>query len=480
MRNKLFPLLNPRSQPKINGILVAAAMALFLFCGRVLASESEGAEPTRLDIEAKIQDLEQALESNTQDVETRFAYVQALNKGGHFWRADEAIRPLMEEEDSPAGALALAAKLAYLIGNYDRAEKLNKQIIEADPTGKIMAMVNLSFAYYQQNKFDEIRAIEFPPGVQLPNLVPIREQFVDGEKPYALEWENEEKVAIVPFIVTDDLPVMTVEVNGVPLAMIFDTGADQLILDDEVAEALGVESVSSAMGSFGGGLQSEIGFSKVERVKLGEVTMHSVPVTILPTKRFSSGFTAGKYTIAGIFGTAFMRQFLGTLDYENEELVLRERSEASANDFRESLNGRIAGEIPFALAATHMMLAKGSINGVQGMTFFVDSGLAGGRAKFTAPIQTLNVLGIPEPETKFDEDSVGGGGGKFASGEFEVESIGLGELVQGKSYGQYGALTPGSYSGGGIIRDALISHMYLRQYDSWTIDFDSMQYIFVH
>jgi hypothetical protein len=479
MRITLLLSLSDLWKPRLTGLVAAAALVLLMVCGYASATESGAEEPTRIDIESEITDLGQALENKLRDAETRFAYAQALYKGSHFWRADAAIVPLLQEQNPPPGTLLLAAQLANLIGDYERAESMYKKIIDTDPAGKIMAMVKLAFTYYQQDKYDEIRALEFPPGVQLPNLVPIQEQFVDGEEPYALEWANEEKFAIVPFIVTDDLPVMTVEVNGVPLTMIFDTGADTLIIDDEVAAALSIESVASAMGSFGGGLQSEIGFGKVERVKLGEVTMRSVPVTILPTKRFSSGFTDGKYTIGGIFGTAFMREFLGTLDYKNERLILRERSSAGARKFRDSLKNRIAGEVPFALNATHIMLAKGSINGVDGLTFFVDSGLAMERAKFTAPIQTLNVLGILEPETKVDENSVGGGGGAFASGEFSVDSIGLGELVQKvTSYGEYGSSAPESYWAAGFIQDALISHRYLRQYSSWTLDFDNMTYIF--
>jgi hypothetical protein len=62
----------------------------------------------------------------------------------------------------------------------------------------------------------------------------------------------------------------------------------------------------------------------------------------------------------------------------------------------------------------------------------------------------------------------------WQSGFFAVESIGLGELVQQGALGEYGALPPEFYWSRGYIQDFLISHCFLRQYATWTIDFDRM------
>jgi hypothetical protein len=123
-------------------------------------------------------------------------------------------------------------------------------------------------------------------------------------------------------------------------------------------------------------------------------------------------------------------------------------------------------------------MARGSLNGKDGLTFFVDSGLAS-PACFSAPIQTLEYVGIPEPEKEIHEDSVGGGGGKWASGTFPIKRIGLGPLMQSNVIGEYGSRPPESYWSLGFIQDGLISHRFLRQYSSWTLDFDTMTYIFI-
>ncbi len=429
----------------------------------------------RADVLVELAEEARAFQRNRDDAEVRFRYARLLFESGDFWQARDVVLPLVGSPSPSTEVMEMAAKLEYLTAHYDEAVSLYERVIEAkegDVGGQVMANVNKLFAYYQQNRFDKINEIEFPAGVQLPNAT-LAAGF--NQNPYRLEWNTDEMVSVVPFHIIDPLPVMTVEVNGIPVQMFFDTGADMFILDSEIAEAMGIESVVGAMGTFGGGLQQEIGFAKVEKVKLGDVTIQEVPLTILPTKRFSAGFHG--YTIGGIIGTAAMRQFLGSLDYKNEQLVLRERSPEKARKLRLEMGDRVAAEIPFVLDQTHLMMARGSINDKEGLTFFMDSGLAS-RNMLTAPIQTLEYLGIPEPDRTVNEESGGGGGGVWASGQFSVERVALGLLVQNNTTGEFGARPPESYWSEFYIQDALLSHQFLRQYASWTLDFDNMTYIF--
>ncbi len=440
-------------------------------------SKSSRKEKTRADILNEIKILEPEFKKNPDNKELRFKYGKLLYQSGEFWQASDVIAPLIKEAEPSAEALSLGAELAYLLADYNEAENLYNRVIEAkkgDVSGQVMAKVGLVFTYYQTNQYDKSKKIEFPSGAKLPNWELMK---TFKENPYHMEWHNEKKVSVVPFLMTDPLPIMILEFNGVPVHVIFDTGADTFILDNEIAADLGIEWVSKAVGSFGGGKRSEIGFGKVESVKLGEATLKEVPVTILPTKRFSAGFENGKYTLGGFIGTAGLKQFLSTLDYKNGQLILREKTEENAKKLREELKDKIAAEVPFVLKHTHVMMARGSLNGKTGLTFFVDSGLAGS-ACFSAPIQTLEYVGIPVPKTKVDENGVGGGGGKWASGTFPIKSIALGPLTQSNVTGEYGAMTPATYWSAGFIQDGLISHRFLRQYSSWTLDFDAMIYIF--
>jgi hypothetical protein len=249
-------------------------------------------------------------------------------------------------------------------------------------------------------------------------------------------------------------------------------------VDDKFAASLGIEPIVTFMGTYGGGLQAETSYARATSLKLGDVTLTAVPVMILPTERFSEAFAEGQYPIRGILGTATLRQFLSTVDYEHGQLILRPKTEAAKQALAASLAGKRITEIPFALAWTHQMVAKGRLNDKEDMSWFVDSGLASkdGRA-MTAPIQTLNYVGIPVPETKI-EDSIGGGGGQYATGSFAIEKLGIGPLTQADVLGDYGSFSPDAYWESDFILDGIISHNFLRQYDSWTIDFSDMVYYF--
>jgi hypothetical protein len=435
---------------------------------------------TRPEVLAELAKANAAFKRNSSDDAVRLSYGELLFQAGEFWKAREVVPPLLDGNGGSTEALELAAELEYLTGNYDWAEQLYNRLIEANEGNmgeQVMAMVGLAFTHYQTGDFEKAGKIAFPKGVQLPN-VDLMKSFED--EPYRLEWANEDRVSKVPFIVTDPLPVFTVEINGVPITVIFDTGGADFILDTEIAEALGVEQVASAMGSFAGGQQSEIGFGRVDTLTIGDVTMRSVPVMTLPTKRFSSGFAEGKYSVGGILGTQTVRRFLATLDYASEQIVLRERTDENARALRRELSGRIAAEVPFVLDATHLMMARGSLNGKDGLTYFVDSGLAD-EACFTAKKQTLEYVGIPIPELQpLPEDSIGGGGGTdYETAEFPIESIGMGGLVQKDHKGSISTgFDEGYWTRSGYIQDGLISHQFLRRYSSWTLDFDSMTYIF--
>ena len=115
-------------------------------------------------------------------------------------------------------------------------------------------------------------------------------------------------------------------------------------------------------------------------------------------------------------------------------------------------------------------------NRVDGLLFHIDSGLAG-EAAFGAPRPTLDYVGIPVPEVSVQEGFVGGGGGGFATGTFEIAELGLGSLRQAGLKGSFGALPPQSYQMLGFIEDGLISHNFVRKY-AWTLDFERMVMVF--
>ncbi|MBA7933779.1 hypothetical protein HV127_21420 [Klebsiella sp. RHBSTW-00215] len=123
------------------------------------------------------------------------------------------------------------------------------------------------------------------------------------------------------------------------------------------------------------------------------------------------------------------------------------------------------------------MIVKGAINGKEGMTFFLDSGLDDPEASILLQQGALDYVGIKrDPQDAFVPDNSKGGlgGGGFEITRLSIDSVALGPLKQTGLTGLFGVLPDALYhTESGMILDGFISHQFLRHY-KWTIDFDSM------
>jgi len=454
-------------------VVLLAAIAGVLWKGpgvaqmRAPLTEDRG---NRGDVLEDLALAEEAWRGHPGDTGATMDYATLLLETGQFERSFEVVDPLLLAEDPPPDAELTAARLCYFMGRYEEAERLFRQVLDRNPSDQ-RALRGLVFTYYQTNAFH--RCAELPreelAGLRLPHLDLMRA--FEDDPPYRLAWDGPVRTE-VPFVESDPLPVIDVEIDGRKIAAIIDTGADLFILDTDTAESLGVESVATMMAMFAGGKQGEIAFARADSLRLGTATLRSVPISILPTRLLS----LGERQIEGIVGTSVLRQFLSTMDYPRGRLVLRERSQAGLSDLERGVAGTVEDEIPFYMQSTHSLLVHGSMNGHGGLLFHVDSGLAGVPA-FGAPRETMEYLGIPIPEVAVHEGVIGGGGGGFATGTFPVAELGLGRLVKKDLTGSFGGLPPGSYWHLGFIQDGLVSHNFLREY-AWTLDFDGMRMVF--
>lgn len=447
------------------GVITAVVCALFLTAAACANAEEEGHRGVLME---QLKEARAAHQADPADAAARHHYAELAYEAGHFGDALDMLESLLAADEPAVDVLLLGARIEYLLGRYDRAEELLHRVLKREPDN-MSALSKLIFAYYQTNQYGRCRTLpaEAIENLKIPHL-DLMLAFEDA--PYQAEWRDGDE-AVVPFLVTDPLPVIEVEVNGRKVTVLIDTGGDSFILDPSIASELGIEIVASMMGMFAGGMEAEVGFARAKSLALGGVTLHSVPMTVLPT----GGMVIGGHALDGIVGTSVLKQFLATLDYPNEELVLRAPSGRAASAFRAGAAGKVLDEVPFYLQSTHFLLARGSLNGVGDLLFHVDSGLAGTPA-FSAPRQTLEYVGIPIPEIEAREGNIGGGGG-FATGTFEIAELGLGELVQSDLVGDFGALPPQGYRMLGFIQDGLISHNFLKAY-AWTLDFERMRMVF--
>lgn len=450
-------------------IVIAAAVAIL-----AVKKKSDRKKWHRGDFQQAICELElkEPLEAESTNSELEFG--KMLFAVGEFEKARIVLEPLLNRKKPPAEAVFISAHIEYMHGRYARAIELWQKIPkDAAPETKLYSQLGLLFSRYQTNEYEKVAHLfnEIKGTVKLP-LWELMKSF-GNTVPYQVEWNGGEP-AVIHFKISEPLPVLEVEINGKRINAFIDTGAELFYLDEALAASLGIDAKAKAEEVYAGGRTTEVGYGKAETLRIGNITLKSVPVKLGQVRKIKLD---EKVAVDGILSTGILQQFLPTLDYPGGRLILRPRNEASRQRLRKELDGKLFREIKFILAATHLMISRGSIHGKE-VNFFVDSGLADSDAAVALPKKTLDYLEIPVPsmeQIRTDEDG-GLAGGGFPVGRFSIENFGLGDLMKEKSTGLYGVFPESLYMEFGFIIDGIISHQYLKQY-RWTIDFSSQTMI---
>ena len=155
-------------------------------CGEGTESEPSAAPPAieetdfrlRSDVEAALPDRAEAFAADPgDDVDARRAYADILHKLGNMWEADEVIAPLGDPASENVPNLQLAARLAYLLGDYERAETLYRRLMQLTEEGsedRADATEGLTLSWYQTNRFARARGTSpargHPGGIRSPRL----------------------------------------------------------------------------------------------------------------------------------------------------------------------------------------------------------------------------------------------------------------------------------------------------------------------
>ena len=420
----------------------------------------------RSDVEAALPARADAFAADPDDEDARHAYADILFKLGNMWEADEVIAPLADASSWNVDDLQLAARLAYLLGDYTRAEPLYRRMMdltEAGSEGHGDATRGLTLTWYQTNQFARAAELPAPEDNEGASSLLTYMQAFEGE-PYGIEWATDERIAHLPM--TNDitqpgaLPIVDLEVNGQTVSLILDTGGDRLYLDKGIYESLGLNTLThrEARYAYTGGATVEEPLGVAETVTMGDVTLTNVPVVGATWKEIGQ-------TSDGVLTTQMLKQFLSTMDYDNRRITLRERTpgalaEVMANFANPPL------EAPFFMTTTHLMFAKGDLNGHE-INYFMDSGLAMSMPMIVVD-ETVEFLGL-------ETNDIEGQPFYWTA----IESHGLNGLVKGATQALGNVFVEQDFFWqSGFMADALMSHQYLWPLGSWTIDFDNMTYYF--
>lgn len=422
----------------------------------------------RSDVETALPARLQDFQSNPGDDATRRAYADILYKLGNVWEADEVIAPLGDPSSANVADLQLAAKMAYLLGNYGRAETLYGRLMDLAEAGSEdhdRARQGLVLTWYQTNRFAQAQELSAPVEAEDESSLLAFMQAFEGE-PYGIEWATGDRIAHLEM--TNDitqpgaLPMVDIDVNGRTVSLILDTGGDRLYLDKDIYASLGLTTLANrqARYAYTGGQTVEEPLGVAGTVRMGDVTLTNVPV-------IGATWKALGQTSDGVFTTQILKQFLSTMDYDNRRITLRERTPEALAEVMATFGDSPPVVAPFFMAGTHLMVAKGSLNGHEGINYFMDSGLAMSMPMIVVD-ETVELLGL---ETNAIE-----GTDYFW---VPIESHGLNGLLGGATQAMGNVFVEeGFFWRSGFMLDALISHQYLWPLGSWTIDFDERVYYF--
>ena len=288
----------------------------------------------------------------------------------------------------------------------------------------------------------------------------------DGQRLYQVAGPAE---TVVPFVITDPLPVVKVAVNGEPPAeFVIDTGGEGLTLDCRFARKAGVVMAGELRGEYAGGKKGLTRYGKVDAVRLGDMAVRNVPTSCIDLQPIAQTVFGGR-AIKGIIGTGLLMPFLATLDYPRARLVLRRPAADAPAGTTEQ--GRC---FPMWLVETHLIFVEGSVNNLEPGLMFIDTGLAG--AGFHASQDILAAAGVV---MDWSEAGMGAGGGGMTKGiEVSVAEVGLGHGQHAiRKYNLKGVAFENDLS---LFKDALgfkvaglISHQFFRDH-AVTFDFLNM------
>jgi hypothetical protein len=266
----------------------------------------------------------------------------------------------------------------------------------------------------------------------------------------------------IPFVATDPLPVVQVAVGGRQVNFLIDTGAPDLSVSADLAQALGLKIESGGEGVFAGGVRATVQRTLVPQFEIGGIKIANIPANVGRQRPPIPG------QIDGIVGTGLFMHFLTTLDYCQGRLVLRPRS-ASA-EFERTAAKAGANIVPMWLNGDHIMMARGRLGRAAEGMFVIDTGLAGGGIMASKAVLDEAGIAIDPANARTGM----GGGGPVSFIPFRAGAT-LGSMTVEDVQGIY---TPSGnpFDTGPVKVSGVLSHGFFR-HSRLTFDFDAMKLI---
>jgi Aspartyl protease len=259
--------------------------------------------------------------------------------------------------------------------------------------------------------------------------------------------------AVVQFQRAYPIPLVRVKLNGELVLMAIDTGASDLLIDEQAFRHNKVTPVPGRSIVFWTGSRSAVKNALVQRLELGGFRIENCPAGVLNLGRWSLEVNPQSERVAGVIGLNLLKRFLPTLDFKAQKLELRRLDQAWTPK-------EDAARVPFQMWGESELTVFGSLAQGRRMAMVVQTGVPG--------------CGVGAPQDVMDEIGVKAGvvarmvkgAGTFLHGSpwspVVVPSVTIGPLAEDKVPGWIGALDATEMWRHGVRRDALVSNDFFK------------------
>lgn len=170
----------------------------------------------------------------------------------------------------------------------------------------------------------------------------------------------------VPFQYTSNEILVMASINGLPNKLfILDTGATQSIVDTQCFKDIAPTTSDEIAITTGSGAM-KMSFAQLKSFQLGEIVLQDVAVAIADLSKFSQFLTVKPQ---GLIGANILKRFLITIDYDKQELVLRDPDKVKPPE------GAIVVDTKPSLGVSGLAV-DGVLDDKLKLTFLIDSGAA--------------------------------------------------------------------------------------------------------
>lgn len=358
---------------------------------------------------------------------------------------------------------------AFAQGQFEEAESAYEKAVSTNPDDA-MALAGLARARLNNGKEDQAielanRALAIAPNnpvaMSTLNIAQARKAAFAPDR-FVIK-RSDQSTAVIKFIRTDPLPVVSLIIGSKTVNFLIDTGGPNIVLSPALAQELGLPLEEAGQGVFAGGLQARVRRTVVPKIQIGGIEISNVPAGVI-----GDGSTPNGFKTDGVIGTGFLMHFLSTLDYCRGELVLAPRADSA----KFQAQAQAAGDniVRMWLIGDHFIFARGRLNQAPEGLLFVDTGLAGaGLAPSKEALDEAKIaIDMSNPKTGM------GGGGPVQFVDFRASAT-LGKLTRNDVLGNY-IIGANPLGGMPFKTNGIISHSFFRQ-SRLTFDFEAMKLV---